>query len=92
MLHLADAGEAIDNVVLVEHLRAVNQLTHARGASYIAELTLEAVSAAHIASHARLISEKALIRKIQMQAVSLLAEIERGGGAQSGSTPASRRR
>ncbi len=78
MLELADAGEVIDHVVLTERLRASNQLGNVRGTAYIAELIIETVSAANIASHARLVSEKSRIRKFQAQAITLLTEIERG--------------
>lgn len=83
MLELADHGEAIDHIVLTERLRVSDPHSNVRGASYLAELIAETASPCNIESHARLVSEKARLRKMQLQAVSLLIEIERGADLDS---------
>ena len=64
MTRLFERGEVIDFVTLVDDLRRADELDSVGGMDYIAEL-LEAVpTAANIEYHARIVREKALLRRL----------------------------
>ncbi|MEO7863583.1 MAG: AAA family ATPase [Nitrospirales bacterium] len=67
MLQLADRGEAIDNITLSDLLAGQALLGKVGGATHLAELVEETVSAANIGHHARIVAEKAQVREIRRQ-------------------------
>lgn len=78
MLTMADSGEAIDNITLVETLNSIGKLTSIGGAAYLAELITTVPSAVNIVSHARLVVEKSRIRTLQNKLITTLHHIEQG--------------
>lgn len=61
---LAQQSLPIDYLTVTERLKAKGQLEMAGGAEFIAQLTLDVASAAHIEYHASIIADKALARQL----------------------------
>ena len=61
---LAQVSEPIDFLTVTERLRQKGQLEKAGGADYIAGLTTDVASAAHIEAHADILADKALARQL----------------------------
>ncbi len=64
MVELNQRGEPVDIITLAESLKAKGELAEIGGASYLAELADTVPSAAHVAHHARIIREKAVMRDL----------------------------
>lgn len=78
MLSMADGGQSIDNITLTEALNGRGKLSSIGGAAYLAELITTVPSAANIATHARLVAEKARIRALRNQLIVTTDRIEHG--------------
>jgi replicative DNA helicase len=61
---LTERGQPADPVTLAEHLGALGNLDAAGGGSYLAELVADTPSAANVADYARIIRERALLRRL----------------------------
>ncbi len=61
---LFERGEPADSITITEELRRRGQLDAAGGQSYLVELTMKVTSAANIEYHARIVLEKAILRKL----------------------------
>jgi replicative DNA helicase len=61
---LFERGEPADTITVAEELRRRGQLESAGGESYLVELTMKVASAANVEYHARIVLEKALMRKL----------------------------
>ncbi len=61
---LAQRSEPIDFLTVSEQLKQAGKLEQAGGADYIAALTTDVASAAHIEAHAAIIAHKALARQL----------------------------
>ncbi len=64
MLALADKGEPVDLVTLVEELRLRSQLEAIGGLSYLTTLANIVPTAANVAHYARIVREKAVLRSL----------------------------
>ena len=61
---LAQNSNPIDFLTVTEHLKSKGKLEQAGGADFIAQLTIDVASAAHIEAHANIISQKSLARQL----------------------------
>ena len=64
IMALFDRSEPADSQTIVEELRKRKELEAIGGASYLAELATEVATAANVEYHAKIVSEKALLRKM----------------------------
>lgn len=64
MLNLSDQGKAIDLVTVTEELSAKKELEDIGGLSYITELSSAVPTAANIAHYAKIVEEKAILRRL----------------------------
>lgn len=64
MRRLFERGEAIDPVTLTEELRNSGELESAGGPAYLAELIEAVPTAANIEYHAKIVKDKALLRRL----------------------------
>ncbi len=64
MRRLFERGEAIDPVTLTEELRATGELDAVGGPAYLAELIEAVPTAANIEYHAKIIKDRALLRRL----------------------------
>lgn len=64
MLNLSDQGKAIDLVTVTEELSAKKELEDIGGLSYITELASAVPTAANIAHYAKIVEEKAILRRL----------------------------
>ena len=64
ILEMAESGEAVDLVTLMERLKQVNEIEKAGGPAYLASLTDGLPRAANIAHYARICRSKAALRKL----------------------------
>lgn len=64
MLNLSDKGKAIDVVTVTEELSAKKELEDVGGLSYLTELANAVPTAANIAHYAKIVEEKALLRRL----------------------------
>lgn len=71
MMKLADEGKAVDVVTVTEELAAANQLEDVGGVSYLTELATSVPTAANIEYYAKIVEEKALLRRLIRTAVSI---------------------
>jgi replicative DNA helicase len=62
VLNLFERGNPVDLITLTEELRRRGELEDAGGAYYLSELTTRVASAANVEYHARIITEKSLLR------------------------------
>jgi replicative DNA helicase len=76
---LFERSEPIDLVTIVDYLTGKNQLESVGGAIYLASLTEMVPSAANVAAYAKIINEKALLRRL-IQAASEIMSWCYGGG------------
>ena len=70
-LHEASAGGPVDMVILGDHLQATGQLDEVGGRVYLAKLATETATAANVKHHARIVAEKARLRRIITLATEL---------------------
>ena len=64
MLNLSDQGISIDFVTVTEELSAKKELEDVGGLSYITELTNAVPTAANISHYAKIVEEKAILRRL----------------------------
>ncbi len=79
MLEMAERGEAIDYLTLEDNLSAKKQLDGIGGAGYIAGLTDNVPSLANVATYARIVTDKAVARRL----IHASSEILRAGFQES---------
>jgi len=71
MQELDESEETIDNVTLIEKLKQKKQLDMVGGAYFITGLSSEAPTAANVEYYAKIVKEKAVLRKIIETAVQM---------------------
>jgi replicative DNA helicase len=76
---LFERNEPIDLITTADFLAEKNQLEAVGGASYLASLTDMVPSAANVAAYARIINEKALLRRLIQTASEILSWCYSGG-------------
>ncbi|MDX1546068.1 MAG: replicative DNA helicase [Rhodothermales bacterium] len=64
VLSLFERGNPVDLITLTDELKRRGELDETGGAYYLTELTTRVASAANVEYHARIIAEKALLRKM----------------------------
>lgn len=64
MLNLLNKQQPVDVYTLTEELRRMGELENIGGVSYLAMLSQKVASAAHLASHVRIIAQKAIARQL----------------------------
>lgn len=74
MVRLWERGEVIDSVTLVEELRNAGDLESVGGMQYIATLLDAVPTAANVEYHARIIREKAVLRRLIEAATTIIQE------------------
>jgi replicative DNA helicase len=73
ILSLFERGEPVDTITLAEELRRRGQLEAAGGESYLVELTMKVTSGANVEYHARIVLERALMRRLITEASAIAA-------------------
>jgi len=71
MLRLFQAGQVIDVITVSEELKKTGELDNAGGVQYLAELLDAVPTAANINYHARIVRDKAVLRRLIKQANSI---------------------
>ncbi|MFC5589984.1 replicative DNA helicase [Sporosarcina soli] len=74
MISLSDKGQAIDVVTVTEELSAKKELEDVGGISYLTEIANAVPTAANIAFYARIVEEKALLRRLIRVATSIVED------------------
>ncbi len=74
MQRLFERGEAIDPVTLTEELRGSGELDQVGGPAYLAELMEAVATAANIEYHARIVRDKALLRRLIEESTKTIQE------------------
>ncbi|MBV9773089.1 MAG: replicative DNA helicase, partial [Gemmatimonadetes bacterium] len=74
MIRLWERGEVIDAVTLAEELKNVGDLEAVGGMAYVAQLLDAVPTAANVEYHARIIREKAVLRRLIEAATSIIQE------------------
>ena len=64
VLELFERNEPVDLVTVADHLQGKNRLEAIGGATYLVSLTEAVASAANVSAYARIVSEKALLRRL----------------------------
>ena len=80
MRRLFERGEAIDPVMLTEQLRGSGELDSVGGPAYLAELMEAVPTAANIEYHARIVREKALLRRLIEASTETIQDANAPGG------------
>lgn len=78
LLDLYQLGEEISLISVFERLRAKSQLDSVGGEGYITSLAFELPTAANIAYHARLVHQKALLRRVEQWALKISEQSKNG--------------
>lgn len=74
MIRLSDQGKAIDVVTVTEELSAKKELEDVGGIAYLSELANAVPTAANIVYYARIVEEKALLRRLIRVATSIVED------------------
>lgn len=74
MVSLNDEDEAIDVVTMNNKLTAQNQLNDVGGVSYIAELAASVPTAANVVYYAKIVQEKAILRRLIKAATKIVTK------------------
>lgn len=74
MIGLSDKGQAIDVVTVTEELSAKKELEDVGGISYLTELANAVPTAANIVHYAKIVEEKALLRRLIRVATSIVED------------------
>lgn len=77
---LFERNEPADDRTIVEELRKRKHLDKVGGASYLAELAAEVATAANVEYHAKIVLEKALLRKLIALSTQIAAECYEDSG------------
>ena len=80
MLKLWEQGEVIDSVTLSEQLKGAGDYEAIGGATYLAQLLDAVPTAANVEYHARIVREKALLRRLIEAATSIIQSTYEAGG------------
>ncbi|ANK60595.1 MULTISPECIES: replicative DNA helicase [Loigolactobacillus] len=72
MVDLNDASEAIDVVTLKDRLASQNQLEDIGGMSYLGDLAVAVPTAANVAYYAKIVQEKAILRRLIKAATTIV--------------------
>ena len=75
MVRLFGRGDVVDVITLNEELKKTNELESAGGAAYLAELIDAVPTAANIEYHARIVREKALLRRLIDAASDIIRDV-----------------
>ncbi len=74
MVSLSDKGQAIDVVTVTEELSAKKELEDVGGISYLTEIANSVPTAANIVFYAKIVEEKALLRRLIRVATSIVED------------------
>ncbi|GIN92984.1 replicative DNA helicase [Siminovitchia terrae] len=74
MIHLNETGHAVDLVTVTEQLAASKLLEDVGGISYLSELSVSVPTAANVGYYARIVEEKALLRRLIRTATDIATE------------------
>lgn len=74
MLNLSDQGKAIDVITVTEELSAKKELEDVGGLSYLSELANAVPTAANISHYAKIVEEKALLRRLIRTATKIVED------------------
>jgi replicative DNA helicase len=74
MVRLARRGQVVDPVTLTEELKKTDDLESAGGMAYVGELLDAVPTAANIEYHARIVRERALLRKLIEASTSIIQD------------------
>ncbi len=74
MLGMFDSGEAIDLVTLTNALRGNKTMDAVGGASYLSTLVSLVPTAANVKNHAKIVREKAILRKLIHSATDIITQ------------------
>ncbi len=74
LLNLSDRDEPADLITLTNELRNINQLDSIGGASYLASLIEAVPTAANIEYYAKIIREKAILRKLIQTSTEIITQ------------------
>jgi replicative DNA helicase len=79
MLRLFQQGQVIDVITVSEDLKRTGELESAGGLTYLAELIDAVPTAANIEYHARIVREKAILRRLIDSASSIIRDVYEQG-------------
>jgi replicative DNA helicase len=79
MVRLFERGDVVDVITLNEELKNTDELESAGGASYLAELLDAVPTAANIEYHARIVRDKALLRRLIAAASDIIRDVHDQG-------------
>jgi replicative DNA helicase len=74
MVDLSERGEPADLITLMNELRKLNQLDSIGGASYLASLSDAVPTAANIEYYAKIVKEKAILRKLIQTSTEIITQ------------------
>jgi replicative DNA helicase len=73
MIDLNNRSEAIDAIIIKEHLEQKNMLEDIGGVSYLSELTLSVPTAADVGYYAKIVEQKSLLRNLIQTATDIVS-------------------
>ncbi|MEW9033350.1 MAG: DnaB-like helicase N-terminal domain-containing protein, partial [Planifilum fimeticola] len=79
MLNVAERGEPVDLVTVTEELQKTKQLEEVGGVSYLTELADSVPTSAHADHYARIVEEKAILRRLIRTATQIATSGYTGG-------------
>ena len=74
VIALSEQGEAVDILTVSDHLRKTGDLEVAGGVAYVSSLPDFVPTTAHLASYAKIVKEKALLRKLIFAASNIVTQ------------------
>ena len=74
MADLNDAGEGIDPITLKNQLEKQDQLENIGGISYLADLAVAVPTAANVSYYAKIVQEKAVLRRLIKAATKIVTD------------------
>ncbi len=74
MLKISDSGQPVDLVTVTEQLAAAKLLEDVGGVSYLSELSVSVPTAANVGYYARIVEEKALLRRLIKTATDIATD------------------
>ncbi len=75
MVRLYERGDAIDAITVADELKKTGEMDAAGGYDYIAQLVDAVPSASNIEYHARIVADKAMLRKLVEQASQTIRDV-----------------
>ncbi|MFO7246385.1 MAG: replicative DNA helicase [Thermaerobacter sp.] len=78
VLDLLDSGEAVDTVTVSDRLRKRRELEAAGGVTYLTTLVNSVPTAANAEHYARIVSEKAMLRRLIAAATDIVRDVYEG--------------